>query len=196
MHGRLSCYGYAKNILLSSPTWATKIIYMSSPGLFHERTKTNYFNGIYQLKDQDLDRGGSYMSHLFEIVKLLVEILEKTNDFANMIELARGLFQRPIDADRTYLEESQRMYLANVSLETSFNILMENAVRHLQQQQVGCPDNASAEIEAIELLPILLDAYEVYKLSSKQYETMNAKVEVLMREVYLRVVSSGIERVS
>ena len=93
---------------------------MSAQGLFHEKNKTNYFNGIYAIKDQDLERDGSYLNHLFYVVKLLIEVLEKTNDFKNMIELSRGLYPEP---EKKYLEDSQRVYFANLSLETSFNIL-------------------------------------------------------------------------
>lgn len=95
----LKCYKYAKNLLLGLPTWQN-LSYMTSPGLFQERNKVNYFNGIYRIsnnsnKDQDLERGGSFFHHMFETIKLLIEVLERTNDFTNLIELSRCLYLKP-----------------------------------------------------------------------------------------------------
>lgn len=42
------------------------------------------------------------------------------------------------------------------------------------------------EMELAELLPILLDTYELYKLYAKHYESQMAKVEFLLTEIYLR----------
>lgn len=43
-----------------------------------------------------------------------------------------------------------------------------------------------AEMELTELMPILLDTYELYKLYAKHYETQMAKVDFLLTEIYLR----------
>lgn len=99
----IRCYKYSKNLLLGLPSWQN-LSYMTSPGLFQERNKVNYFNGIYRIssnsnKDQDLERGGSFFHHIFEAIKLLIEVLERTNDFTNLIELSRCLYLKP-DQDR------------------------------------------------------------------------------------------------
>ncbi len=122
----LNCWDYAKNLLLGVPNWH-QLPYMSAPGLLHEKNKTSFFNGVHSIKDQDLERGGSYENHMFQMVKLLTELLQKTNDFASMIELSRGLYVKS-DTERQYLEDSQRIYFADLSLETSFQIIVVGGI--------------------------------------------------------------------
>ena len=64
---------------------------------------------------------------MFQMVKLLTELLQKTNDFVNMIELSRGLYVKS-DTERQYLEDSQRIYFADLSLETSFQIIVVGGI--------------------------------------------------------------------
>jgi hypothetical protein len=102
----LKHYEFSKNILLSVPNW-NQLPYMTSPGLFHEKNKVNFFNGIWRIsnnsnKDQDLERGGSFLRHLFEIVRLLIETLEKTKDFTNLIELSRCLYLKPDNPEKYF----------------------------------------------------------------------------------------------
>ena len=110
----LECADMAKHVLLGAANWA-QLPYMSAPGLLHEKSKSNFFAGVHAIRDQDLERGGSYENHIFQVVKLLVELLQKTGDLANMLELSRGLYVKS-DTERQYLEDSQRIYFANLSL--------------------------------------------------------------------------------
>ncbi len=42
------------------------------------------------------------------------------------------------------------------------------------------------ELELLDLIPILLDSYEVYKLTIKYYPCLNTSIETLLSELYLR----------
>ena len=59
-----------------------------------------WFKGIWRIsnnsnKDHDLERGGSFWNHLYQVVRLLIEILVKTTDAYNLIELSKCLYQKP-----------------------------------------------------------------------------------------------------
>lgn len=67
-----------------------------------------FFKGIWRIsnnsnKDQDLERAGSFFNHLFYTVALLIDILEKTNDFNNLIELSKCLYLKPDHERYLYL---------------------------------------------------------------------------------------------
>lgn len=113
----LECADMAKHVLLGTPNWA-QLPYMSAPGLLHDKSKASFFGGVHPIGDQDLERGGSYENHMFQVVKLLIELLQKTSDLGNLLELSRGLYAKS-DTERQYLEDSQRIYCANLSLETA-----------------------------------------------------------------------------
>ena len=61
---------------------------------------TTLSKGIWRIsnnsnKDQDLERGGSFFHHLFQTVGLLIDILDKIDDFYNLLELSKCLYLKP-----------------------------------------------------------------------------------------------------
>ena len=50
--------------------------------------------GVWRISNTDFEREGSFFQHLFECVKLLIEILEKTGDQSNLTELSKSLYQK------------------------------------------------------------------------------------------------------
>ncbi len=59
----------------------------------------NFNKGIYKISnnsiiDEDLERSGSFAQHLFEIIRLLIEIFDKTDDHPNLIDLSKAFYQR------------------------------------------------------------------------------------------------------
>jgi len=72
---------------------------MPCQGLFYERNKTNFFNGIWSIPNTDFEREGSFFQHLFEIIRLLIDVMKCTSDSSNLIELCKALYQKP-DADK------------------------------------------------------------------------------------------------
>jgi hypothetical protein len=61
--------------------------------------------GIWRIsantKDEqiDIERKGSFGSHLFESLKLLIRILENCKDSSNLIEISRAFYQK-IDQEK------------------------------------------------------------------------------------------------
>ncbi|XP_065084812.1 calcineurin-binding protein cabin-1-like isoform X2 [Ochlerotatus camptorhynchus] len=69
------------------------------PGLFTERRSNNFFNGIWRIPSSDIDRPGSFSSHLSKCVTILIETLKQKMDHETLLELAIQLYRRP-DTDK------------------------------------------------------------------------------------------------
>ncbi|EAT36703.1 AAEL011236-PA, partial [Aedes aegypti] len=67
-------------------------------GLFTERRSNNFFNGIWRIPSSDIDRPGSFSTHLAKCVAILIETLKRNDDHETLLELAIQLYRRP-DSD-------------------------------------------------------------------------------------------------
>ena len=61
---------------------------------------TTLSKGIWRIsnnsnKDQDLERGGSFFHHLFQTVGLLIDILDKIDDFYKSLQSFSRIIQNP-----------------------------------------------------------------------------------------------------
>lgn len=64
-------------------------------GIFTERRSNNFFNGIWRIPSSDIDRPGSFETHLCKCVKLLITVLTAKHDHENILELAVHLYRTP-----------------------------------------------------------------------------------------------------
>lgn len=67
-------------------------------------------------------------------------------------------------------------------------LIKETAKNHIKSQ-------GESEKESNDFIPFLLDTYEIYKLSTKHYDLLNARVEFLLTDLYLRLTNTSYERV-
>ncbi|CAF0778497.1 unnamed protein product [Brachionus calyciflorus] len=186
----------SKNLLLGNPKW-NSFVYMPCPGLFQERNKTNFYNGIWKIssntkeEQQDFERAGSFSNHLFKSTLLLVEVLEKTNDRANLLEISRIFFQK-LDPEKKYLnDDSLRDYIANKSLSSSYKVVEKAALESLKKTF-----NDMNEFYAYQndLVPLLIDSYEVYKLASKNNEKITKFCENNLTKLYIQFNPEALSR--
>lgn len=82
----------------------------SVSGLFHERKNNNFFNGIWRIPSQEIDRPGNFTTHLSKCIIILMDVLKKTNDYETLIDLALQLQRNP-EADKKYLNDTDKKEL-------------------------------------------------------------------------------------
>ncbi|EEC15241.1 conserved hypothetical protein, partial [Ixodes scapularis] len=68
---------------------------MPTPGLFAERKNTNFFTGIWHTPGDEIDRPGSFATHMFRSIVLLIDILERRKDIDTMAYLVVQLSRKP-----------------------------------------------------------------------------------------------------
>lgn len=74
------------------------------------RTHFLYRQGIWRNKSVEIERPGSFSSHLTKCVNILMQILRKNNDYKLLLEMISHL-QRVPDVDKRYVKESERKEL-------------------------------------------------------------------------------------
>lgn len=87
------------------------------PGLFQEKKANNLFNGIWRIPIDDIDRPGSFNSHMFRSVFLLIRVCTVTFDYSNLGTLALQLSRVP-DVGKKYLRDDDRKLLARFAFES------------------------------------------------------------------------------
>lgn len=59
-----------------------------------------FIQGIWRIssntkeEQQDFERGGSFSNHLFNSINLLIDMLTRTRDSTNLIEISRSFYQK------------------------------------------------------------------------------------------------------
>ncbi|CAN7999066.1 unnamed protein product [Ixodes hexagonus] len=94
---------------------------MPTPGLFAERKNTNFFTGIWHTPGDEIDRPGSFATHMFRSIVLLIEILERRSDIDTMAYLVVQLSRKP-EIEKKYLRDVDREYLALKVFKTAMSM--------------------------------------------------------------------------
>jgi len=91
-------------------------------GLFAERKPNNFFNGIWRIPVDEIERAGTFNAHMFWITFLLIKVVVGVDDYHTLCSMAIQLYKTP-DADKRYLNESERLVLCKLAFENCFNVL-------------------------------------------------------------------------
>lgn len=91
-------------------------------GLFAERKNNNFFNGVWRIPVSEIDRPGSFASHMSRCVLLLMEVLREVRDHRMLLELCLQLRRTP-EADKKYLRDSEREQLCRQALTLALQAL-------------------------------------------------------------------------
>uniref|UniRef100_H3AUV5 Calcineurin-binding protein cabin-1 n=1 Tax=Latimeria chalumnae TaxID=7897 RepID=H3AUV5_LATCH len=102
---------WARDVLLGTSIPWQQMKHMPAQGLFCERNKTNFFNGIWRIPVDEIDRPGSFASHMNRSIVLLLEALSKLKD-QNTLLKASLMLQRTPDQGKKYLRDADRQVLA------------------------------------------------------------------------------------
>lgn len=68
-------------------------------GLFADRKNNNFFNGIWRIPPTEIDRPGSFSSHMVKCVGILIEVLYKMDNYKVLLDISLQLQKTP-DTDK------------------------------------------------------------------------------------------------
>ncbi|XP_043924776.1 calcineurin-binding protein cabin-1 isoform X3 [Protopterus annectens] len=102
---------WARDVLLGSNLPWQQLNHMPAQGLFCERNKTNFFNGIWRIPVDEIDRPGSFASHMNRSILLLLEVVSHLKDQDTLLKVS-SMLQRTPDQGKKYLRDADRQVLA------------------------------------------------------------------------------------
>ncbi|KAG1683077.1 Calcineurin-binding protein cabin-1 [Nymphon striatum] len=150
-----------------------KMPHMVCPGLFSERKNTNFFNGIWRIPVDELDRPGSFAWHMYRSVSILHEIAKRLKDMQFLYHLSCQLHRTP-DFGKKYLRDIDRTYLAD-------------------QVYVGCVEMLRTQLDSLmqeepppseeRILTCLLDIYKAWQALHKNVPDPD-HINDLLEEAY------------
>ncbi|XP_045220257.2 calcineurin-binding protein cabin-1 isoform X11 [Macaca fascicularis] len=102
---------WARDVLLGSSIPWQQLQHMPAQGLFCERNKTNFFNGIWRIPVDEIDRPGSFAWHMNRSIVLLLKVLAQLRDHSTLLKVS-SMLQRTPDQGKKYLRDADRQVLA------------------------------------------------------------------------------------
>uniref|UniRef100_A0A8C4NNI5 Uncharacterized protein n=1 Tax=Eptatretus burgeri TaxID=7764 RepID=A0A8C4NNI5_EPTBU len=124
---------WAKDVLLGSEVSWQQLDHMPAQGLFFERNKTNFFNGIWRIPVDEVDRPGSFASHMSRSVMLLLDVLPSLGEVGTLLRLSSTLHRTP-DQGKKFLRDLDRQQLAQKAFGLGVQVL-ETQLRALCQDR-------------------------------------------------------------
>nr|XP_055023492.1 calcineurin-binding protein cabin-1 isoform X2 [Misgurnus anguillicaudatus] len=116
---------WARDVLLGSSVSWQQLKHMPAQGLFCERNKTNLFNGIWRIPVDEIDRPGSFASHMNRSIVLLLDVLFQLKDHHTLLKISLML-QRTPDQGKKYLRDVDRQGLAKRAFFFTVKVLEDN----------------------------------------------------------------------
>ncbi|XP_046833228.1 uncharacterized protein LOC124430542 isoform X2 [Vespa crabro] len=145
---------------------------LSFQGLFADRKSTNFFSGVWHIPNREIDRPGSFASHMSRCVTLLMQVLKETNDSRMLMQLCVQLAKIP-DSDKKYLRDSEREQLSRQALTLCLQSLRSRV------HTMGSPST----IDSVHLIrtdsrtQVLLDVYKIYQQIQKHFQNKEPTVQ-------------------
>ncbi|KAM8866749.1 calcineurin-binding protein cabin-1 isoform 1-T1 [Synchiropus picturatus] len=116
---------WARDVLLGSGVPWQQLKHMPAQGLFCERNKTNLFNGIWRIPVDEIDRPGSFASHMNRSIVLLLDVLSQLKDQDTLLKVS-FMLQRTPDQGKKYLRDVDRQVLAKRAFFLAVKVLEDN----------------------------------------------------------------------
>ncbi|XP_036791721.1 calcineurin-binding protein cabin-1-like isoform X4 [Oncorhynchus mykiss] len=116
---------WPRDVLLGSSVPWQQLKYMPARGLFYEGNKTNLFIGIWHIPVDEIDRPGSFASHMNRSIVLLLEVLSQLKDHDTLIKFS-FMLQRTPDQGKKYLRDVDRQVLAQRAFFLAVKFLEDN----------------------------------------------------------------------
>ncbi|KAJ7309748.1 hypothetical protein JRQ81_007813 [Phrynocephalus forsythii] len=125
---------WARDVLLGAGggglPWP-QLKHMPAQGLFCERNKTNFFNGIWRIPVDEIDRPGSFASHMNRSIVLLLDVLSQLKDHHTLLKVS-SMLQRTPDQGKKYLRDADRQVLAQRAFVLTV-LVLEDMLRELTE---------------------------------------------------------------
>ena len=151
-------------------------------GLFHERKNNNFFNGIWRIPSQEIDRPVNFATHLCKCIIILMDVLKKTNDYETLIDLALQLQRNP-EADKKYLSDTDKKELFQQAVACCVQAF-KNKLREIMNGIVDGKNNDR------DLLSLML---EIFKANRKTLKNFQQKDQSLFSGVLVEVYKEYIK---
>ncbi|XP_072099642.1 calcineurin-binding protein cabin-1 isoform X1 [Mobula birostris] len=116
---------WARDVLLGVTVPWQQLKHMPAQGLFYERNKTNFFNGIWRIPVDEIDRPGSFASHMNRSIVILLDVLSQLKDHNTLLRVS-SMLQRTPDQGKKYLRDVDRQVLAKRALILTVKVLEDN----------------------------------------------------------------------
>ncbi|XP_055382064.1 calcineurin-binding protein cabin-1-like [Condylostylus longicornis] len=140
-------------------------------GLFSDRKNNNFFNGIWRIPSSEIDRPGSFSTHLVKCVNILLEVLRKDAGHSILIDMALQLHRTP-DQDKRYIRDFERKELCKQAMAFCVQVMRDI----LKKNQENRNDS--------ELVELLLDVYKAHKKCIKHMNQKEALFSQLLVDTY------------
>ena len=150
----------------------------SQPSLFGDRKGNNLFNGIWRLPLNEVDRAGSFSTHMGKCVSNLLDLAMMTNDQAILTEVSVQLKKAP-SSDQKYLFEKQRKSFCKQALTGLRKVLKARTDSYIKHK--------SKETQ----LGLLLEVYQILVKLRKAYQSKDEALATLMIDLYKSISSAS-----
>lgn len=159
-----------RDLLLGSNTRQDKTFPFPHQGLFNGKSKTNLFSAFWRIPEEDIDRPGSFCTHTYKSVALLLEVLRELNEWDTLL-LIQALLYRTPEAGKKYLRDNERNYLARKAFEYSLDIMKARVSKQ------------DPKVEVSFLSQLVMDAHECWK-TGQRYEAYVKATEGLLTQAF------------
>ncbi|XP_063400740.1 calcineurin-binding protein cabin-1-like [Mytilus trossulus] len=163
---------FAQDLLLGSSNWQQQS-HMPAQGLFGDKKQNNFFQGIWRIPIGDIDRSGSFASHMNRSVMLLLEVLKQRRELTLMYQIHLWMNRSP-ESGKKYLRDSERILFVKMSFRLCWEIIEERNVELTKM------------VDQEKLEKILLEVYKIwnYGNSSKMKNDIGLDTNKIFGETY------------
>ncbi|XP_006875013.1 PREDICTED: calcineurin-binding protein cabin-1 [Chrysochloris asiatica] len=131
---------WARDVLLGSSIPWQQLHHMPAQGLFCERNKTNFFNGIWRIPVDEIDRPGSFAWHMNRSIVLLLKVLAQLRDHSTLLKVS-SMLQRTPDQGKKYLRDADRQVLAQRAFILTVKVLEDTLSELAEGSECPGPKN-------------------------------------------------------
>ena len=150
-----------------------------SVALFGERKSNNLFNGIWRLPISEIDRAGSFSSHINKCMITLLDLAREMKDQSILLEVALQL-RRPPDINQKYLYEKQRKSIAQKSYTLLKNVLKCKVDEHIKYE-------SSQETR----LGFVFELYQTYSKLRRLWQSKDESIASLLVDLFKSMGGNG-----
>ena len=147
--------------------------------LFGERKSNNLFNGIWRLPISEIDRAGSFSTHINKCMNTLMDLALEMKDHNILLEVALQL-RRPPDVNQKYLYERQRKNIAQNSYSWVKKVLKNKVEDHIKY-------DSSQENR----LCFLFELYQTYSKLRRLWQSKDESMVSLMVDLFKSMGGNG-----
>ncbi|XP_069132021.1 uncharacterized protein [Argopecten irradians] len=171
---------YAHDLLLGNPDWKM-MAHMPAPGLFVDRKPTNFFQGVWKIPVDEIDRSGSFPSHLTRSVKLLLKVLKDQKDVPKLHSIFLQLNRDP-DSGKKYMRDAERVKFARLAHQYCLD-----AIRGRLPELRRSENHARA-------VKCLMEVYKVYNyISFKMDISQTIEANELLEDTFSAVMGKKVK---